>query len=102
MGAFDLNALEKVVALKDWLLSLKPENEEQAQQLQWLAALMPLAVKWMPTDPAEVDHYLRLAAWAIVRCRSDDAPALGLYELVDGVSGGRPSWRSVEIEVGSE
>ena len=87
-----MNAREKVLALKAWLLSLKPEDEDSAQQLQILASFAPLFMKALPADSAEVDRYLRMIAWAVVKCRGDDAPPLGLYELVDG------EWAEVEME----
>jgi hypothetical protein len=88
-----LNAREKVLALKAWLLSLKPEDEESAQQLQLLASFAPLFIKALPDDPAEVDRYLRMIAWAVVKCRGDESTELGLFELVDG------EWRPLELEV---
>ncbi|MFI4950660.1 MAG: hypothetical protein ACHP7A_06445 [Caulobacterales bacterium] len=88
-----MNAREKVLRLKSWLLSMKPEDEETAQQLQILASLSPLLMKAIPDDPAEVDRYLQMIAWATVRCRSDDAPRIELFELVEG------EWSPVEMEV---
>lgn len=87
-----MDSREKVLNLRSWLGELRPGDEEEAQQLQILATLAPLAMRAMPADPAELDRYLRTAAWAAVRCRSDDAPALGLFELQDG------EWVPVEVE----
>lgn len=88
-----MTSREKVLALRRWLLSLQPGDEETAQQAQILAAISPLLVKALPEDPAEVDRLLRLISWGAAQCRSDDAPALGLFELVDG------EWKRVEVEV---
>jgi hypothetical protein len=82
---------EKVLALKGWLLSQRPEDEETAQQLQLAASFAPLFVKLLPTDPEEVDRYLRLCAAAAARCRSDDAAPIGVFELVDG------EWQEVQL-----
>jgi hypothetical protein len=87
---------EKVLRLKSWLFSLKPEDESSAQMLQLLVAGSPLLVKAIPEDPAELDRYLRMIAWASVQCRSDDAPKLGLFELEDG------EWRAVDLAVTDE
>lgn len=95
-----MTSREKVLRLKDWLLSLKPEDEETAQQLQLAASFAPLIVKAIPEDPAEVDRYLRMVAWAAAQCRSDDAPALGVFELVDDDSA-EPRWQVVEMEAGA-
>jgi hypothetical protein len=88
-----LTSREKVLRLKDWLYGLKPEDESSAQMLQLLVAGSPLLMKAIPDDPLELDRYLRMIAWASVRCRSDDAAELGVFELVDG------KWEPVEIEV---
>jgi hypothetical protein len=86
-----MDSREKVLHLKDYLLSLTPEDEEMAQQLQLAASFAPVVVKLIPQDPVEVDRYLRMTAWAAAKCRSDDAPALGVFELVDG------EWVPVEV-----
>jgi hypothetical protein len=88
-----VDSREKVLGLKSWLLSLNPEDEAQAQQLQILASFSPLFMKALPEDSEEVDRYLKMISWATVKCRSDDAPALGLFELVEG------EWQPVEMEV---
>jgi hypothetical protein len=87
-----VDAREKVLNLRRWLLSQQPADEEVAQQAQVLSAISPLLVRALPDDPAEVDRLLRLISWGAAQCRSDDAPALGLFELVDG------EWRRVELE----
>lgn len=79
-----MTSREKILHLKDWLLSRRPEDEETAQQLQTAASFAPLFVRALPEDPEEVDGYLRLVAWAAAECRSDDATPLGVFELVDG------------------
>ena len=86
-----MDSREKVLRLKGWLLSLSPEDESSAQQLQILAALAPLLVKAIPDDPSELDGYLRMIAWGAARCRSDGAPALGVFEAVEG------GWRAVDL-----
>lgn len=96
-----MNSREKVLGLKEWLLSLEPEDEETAQQLQIAASLAPVAVKAIPNDPVEVDRYLRIVAWAAAKCRSDDAPALGVFELVEGDHPDDPArWEPVEMDDG--
>jgi hypothetical protein len=87
-----VDSREKVQHLREWLRELRPEDEATAQQLQILVALAPALMKALPEDPAELDRYLRTAAWAAVRCRSDEAPAIGLFELEAG------EWRPVEVE----
>jgi hypothetical protein len=87
-----VDSREKVLNLRHWLGELRPGDEEEAQQLQLLATLAPLALRVMPSDPADLDRYLRTAAWGAVKCRSDDAPALGLFELEEG------EWVPVEVE----
>lgn len=89
-----MNSREKVLAMRQRLLSLKPEDESSAQQLQILAAISPLLVKAIPDDSIELDGYLRTIAWGAAQCRSDDAPTLGVFELVDG------AWVQVHMEVG--
>jgi hypothetical protein len=73
------------------LLSLRPEDESSAQMLQLLVAISPLLTKAIPEDPAELDGYLRTVAWAAAKCRSDDAPALGIFDW-DG-----EQWQPVEV-----
>lgn len=87
-----MDSRAKVLKLRDRLRSLKPEDEESAQQLQTLLAISPLLVKALPANPAELDRYLRTIAWGAAQCRSDDAPALGLFEW-DG-----EQWQKVEME----
>ncbi len=87
-----MSSREKVLALRRRLLELKPEDESSAQMLQVLAALSPLLLKALPSDPAELDRYLRMIAWGSAQCRSDDAAPLGLFEW----SGAE--WRQVEEE----
>jgi len=94
-----MTSREKLIELKGWLQSLKPEGEEQALQLQWIAGLLPLAWKMLPADPAEIDRYLRIGAWGMTRCRSDEAPRLALFELVEGRPGEPPEWKEVDIEL---
>lgn len=89
-----MDAREKVLGLKSWLLSLKPPDEETAQQLQLLASLAPLFMRALPDDAAEVDHYLRMVAWAAARCRSDEAARIGVFEL-----NGEGNWQPVELEL---
>ncbi|HWW67194.1 MAG TPA: hypothetical protein VNY83_04365 [Solirubrobacterales bacterium] len=86
-----MDSREKVLRLREWLLSLKPEDESSAQMLQILVAMSPLLVKAIPDDAAELDRYLRAAAWGAAQCRSDDAPKLGLFEVVDG------EWQMVDL-----
>jgi hypothetical protein len=86
-----LTSREKVMQLRQRLQALRPEDEASAQQLQILAALAPMLVRAIPDDPVELDGYLRTIAWGAAQCRSDDAPALGLFEW-DGAS-----WQRVEI-----
>ena len=88
-----MDSREKVLGLRKWLLGLKPEDEASVQQLQVLIAISPLILKVVPDDAAELDRYLKMVAWAAAQCRSDDAPALGLFELVDG------EWQRVQMEV---
>ncbi|MDX6609019.1 MAG: hypothetical protein QOF85_944 [Solirubrobacterales bacterium] len=88
-----MTSREKVLALRQRLVSLKPEDESSAQMLQVLMAISPLLVKALPDDPAELDRYLRMIAWGAAQCRSDDAPRLGLFEW-DG-----EQWQAVELEV---
>lgn len=90
-----MDSREKVLALKEWLLSQRPEDEQSAQQLQLAVGFLPLFMKLLPNDPVEVDRYLRMIAWGATSCRSDDAPKLGLFELVDG------EWVPVEMEIGA-
>lgn len=90
-----MTSVEKVARLKDWLLSLRPEDEEAAQRLQIAASVAPLFVKAIPNDPLELDGYLRMVAWAAKECRSDDAAELGVFELVDG------EWVPVEVAIGA-
>lgn len=87
-----MTSREKVLALRQRLLSLRPEDESSAQMLQVLAVLSPLLVRALPEDPAELDGYLRTIAWGSAQCRSDEAPPLGLFEFLDG------EWRPVEVE----
>jgi hypothetical protein len=79
-----MQSREKVLGLRTWLVSMKPEDESSAQMLQILVAISPLLARAIPEDSSELDRYLRMAAWAAARCRSDDAPALAVFELVDG------------------
>jgi hypothetical protein len=81
----------KVLRLRGWLLSLRPEDESSAQMLQIMVAMSPLLIKAIPDDPAELDGYLRTISWASAQCRSDDAPRLGLFEEVDG------EWQAVDL-----
>lgn len=87
-----MTSREKVLAMRRRLRTLQPEDESSAQQLQILAAISPLLVKALPADPVELDGYLRTIAWGAVQCRSDDAPAVGVFEW-DG-----EEWRRVELE----
>jgi hypothetical protein len=89
-----MDSREKVLALRRRLVSLKPEDEGSAQMLQILVAISPLLAKALPSDPAELDGYLRMLAWGAAQCRSDDAPLLGLFEweLPAGV------WRALDLE----
>jgi hypothetical protein len=79
-----VDSREKVLAMRKRLLSLKPQDEQSASQLQVLQLISPLLIKAIPDDPAELDRYLRTIAWGAAQCRSDDAPRLGLFELVEG------------------
>jgi hypothetical protein len=86
-----MNSREKVLAMRQRLLSLKPEDESSAQQLQILAAISPLLVKAIPDDSIELDGYLRTIAWGAAQCRSDDAPQVAVFEW-DG-----ECWQRVEL-----
>jgi hypothetical protein len=97
LGGRAIDAREKVLRLKSSLLGLKPSDEETAQQLQLLASLSPLVMRAIPEDPAEVDRYLRMIAWAAVRCRSDDALALGLFE-----ADAEGNWQPVQLDSEAE
>jgi hypothetical protein len=88
-----MDSREKVARARHWLFKQKPEDEGSAQNLQALAAIMPLVVRAIPDDAAELDHYLRTIATACAACRSDDARPLGVFELIDG------EWHRVELTV---
>jgi hypothetical protein len=88
-----VNSIEKVGRLRQRLYQLQPEDESSAQALQLLVAFSPALVKLLPSDPAELDRYLRTVAWAALQCRSDDAQRLGLFEW-DG-----EAWQPVETEM---
>ena len=87
-----MNSREKVLRLRRWLVSRKPEDEGSAQLLQLLASISPALARMLPEDPAEIDRYLRTVAFGAVICRSDDAPLLRLHEW-DG-----EKWVPVEFE----
>lgn len=91
-----MDSREKVQQMRQRLLALEPEDEASAQQLQILASLTPLLLRMMPTDSAELDGYLRTIAWGAARCRSDDAPALGIFEWDGG------SWQPIDMERAAE
>ena len=75
-----MDSREKVLHLRDRARALRPEDEASAQALQMLIGILPLLTRLLPSDPAELDRYLRTIAWMSVQCRSDDAPVLRLYE----------------------
>lgn len=89
-----MNSIEKVGRLRQRLYQLQPEDESSAQALQLLVAFSPALMKLLPSDPAELDRYLRTVAWAALQCRSDDAPdALQVFEWVGDV------WQPLEEEI---
>lgn len=87
-----MDSREKVLSLRDRARALRPEDEASAQALQILIGLLPLLTRLLPSDPAELDRYLRTIAWMAVQCRSDDAPVVRLYEW----HGER--WEPIEVE----
>lgn len=87
-----MDSREKVLALIGRVRGAGAQNEEQALVLQGLVAMAPLLVRLLPEDPAELDDYLRTIATFAAAQRSDDAPALGIFELVDG------AWQPVGVE----
>lgn len=86
-----MDSREKVLGLRQRLRELRPPDEEAAQMMQFLTVLWPLFVKAIPEDPAELDRYLRMGAWGMAQCRSDDAAPLGLFEW-DG-----EQWQPVDV-----
>ena len=60
--------------------------------LQLLVGLSPLLTKAIPSDPAELDRYLRMIALGAIHCRSDGAPVVRLYEWQGD------EWVSAELE----
>lgn len=91
-----MDSREKVFALRNWLRGVEPDDEASAQQLQMLIALLPLVTKAVPEDPEELDRYLRMVSWGSAQCRSDDAPALGVFELLEG------EWVKVDLAAEEE
>lgn len=93
-----MDSRQKVFKLREYLRTLTPEDERDAQMLQILIAITPLLAKAIPEDPQELDSYLRTIAVGAAMCRSDDARELGVFELhLDGDCEG--AWHRVEAVV---
>lgn len=93
-----MDSRERVLAMRQKLLELKPADEETARAMQPIVALLPLLSKLLPDDPEEIDRYLELIAWGCTTCRSDEAPELQLFVLEEN-PGEAPGWRPVNFDV---
>lgn len=84
---------EKILAARDRLLALAPEDEKTAQQLQLLGMIVPLIQRFLPDDPAELDSYLATIAAGALSCRSDGAEPMRVWKLTeDGTA-----WQEVTV-----
>lgn len=81
-AAGDGESVEKLNRiLTDVLPQLEPADEQAAQKLQLLHAVLPHVVAMLPTDADTLDGHLAGAAELMLALRSDDAdPAADVLE----------------------
>jgi hypothetical protein len=96
---------EKLQAFVAWLLEQQVSAEEEdSWVLQMAKPLVPGLLQLAPSDPAELDAFLRKTALVALGLRSDDAPVVGVYDLVP-LAGDQPEqeggvWRAARLELG--
>jgi hypothetical protein len=90
-----MGSQEKLLGFLDWLFANPPPDEGTRIIMALLKPALPVMLEYLPNEPAELDELLRQAAWAALRCRSDGAPAMGLFDAVETAEGGL-LWTEVE------
>lgn len=81
-----MNSCEKVMGLRERLLSQEPQDDDSQQMLQTLAAFVPLLPHVLSQDPDQLDALLeRFARYALI-CRSDDAVPMAV-QACEGETG---------------
>lgn len=87
-----MTSREKILAYRQRLIELKPEDEKSARDLQLLIGLSPMLLRLLPEEAGEIDRYLKFIAVGAAACRSDEAAKVGVFEYTDD------GWKAVKID----